>query len=134
VFRVTVATILNVTLALTSSGWDGAPLNRAFYPAAMLSVAAVLALLTLATRLDVVYPLVFCWAAVAIVRNDMASRDLQSVGLSLVGVVGSLVVVVLVRHLVQACRGGWRGLGLIYPQDPGRRSRRESLNAGLIKQ
>ena len=102
------ATILNFTLALTSSGWDGAPLNRAFYPTAMLSVAAVLALLTLATRFDVVYPSVFCWATVAIASDDMANR--AAVAFSLVGVVGSLVLIVLVRHLVQLCREGRQGI------------------------
>ena len=64
---VTVATIINITITLTRSGWDGEPLNHAFYPSAMLSVAAVLALLTLATRLDICYPAIFCWATVAIV-------------------------------------------------------------------
>ena len=49
------------------SGWDGAPLNRSFYPVAALSVAALLALLVLETRADVVYPAVYCWAVGAIV-------------------------------------------------------------------
>ena len=49
------------------SGWDGAPLDRSFYPVAALSVAALLALLVLETRADVVYPAVYCWAVGAIV-------------------------------------------------------------------
>ena len=58
------------------SGWDGAPLNRSFYPVAALSVAALLALLVLETRADVVYPAVYCWAVGAIVvrRKTAAAR------------------------------------------------------------
>ena len=58
---------MNISVALVRSGWDGAPLNRSFYPVAALSVAALLALLVLETRADVVYPAVYCWAVGAIV-------------------------------------------------------------------
>ena len=125
----TVATILNFTLALTSSGWDGAPLNRAFYPPAMLSVAAVLALLTLATRFDVCYPLVYCWAVIAIVAEHTAA--LEPVGVSLVGVVGSLTLIVLGRHVVYIYRAGRGWPPVLFP-DPARRAHRNSLNADLL--
>ena len=98
--RAQVATILNISVALVRSGWDGAPLNRSFYPVAALSVAALLsdarsllasglhssksfsnnrvdrALLVLETRADVVYPAVYCWAVGAIVvrRKTAAAR------------------------------------------------------------
>ena len=63
-------------MALVRSGWDGAPLNRSFYPVAALSVAALLALLVLETRADVVYPAVYCWAVGAIVvrRKTVAAQ------------------------------------------------------------
>lgn len=125
----TVATILNFALALSSSGWNGAPLNRAFYPSAVLSTAAVLALLTLATRFDVCYPSVYCWAVAAIVAADSTNRG--PVGFSLIGVVGSLTFIVLVRHVLIIVRAGWANLPPLAFPDPARR--RESLNANLIK-
>jgi len=128
--RVTVATILNISLALSSTGWDGAPLNRAFYPSAVLSTAAVLALLTLATRFDVCYPAVYCWAVVAIVADDTPNRG--PVGLSLVSVVGSLTFFVLVRHVVLLCKEGRANFPSLVVPDPARRARRESLNATLV--
>ena len=63
-----------------------------------------LALLTLATRFDVCYPLVYFWAVIAIVAEHTAA--LGPVGISLAGVVGSLTLIVLGRHVVHICRAG----------------------------
>ena len=50
---VTVASLVNVSIALTSSGWDGAPWTQTGWACVMLTTAAVLALLTIHTRKDV---------------------------------------------------------------------------------
>ena len=100
--------------------------TRAFYPSAVLSAAAILALLTLATRFDVTYPSVYCWAVVAIVAADIPNRG--PVGLSLVSVVGSLTFLVLLWHIFNLWRGGTANLPPLLIPDP-ERARRGSLNA-----
>ena len=70
---VTAASILNVSVALVSSGVN--PLETVVWTGEgwaclVLSVAAVLALTMLATRRDVCYPLVLVWALSAIVANN----------------------------------------------------------------
>ena len=76
-------------MALVRSGWDGAPLNRSFYPVAALSVAALLALLVLETRADVVYPAVYCWAVGAIVVRRKTVAACWVLLLELFGAVSS---------------------------------------------
>ena len=95
----------------------------------MLSTGAVLALLTLATRFDITYPSVYCWAVVAIVADDVPNRG--PVGFSLVSVVGTLTLFTLMWHILNLWRGGRINLPpLLFPEPE--RGRRASLNAALV--
>ena len=98
---VTVASIVNVSVALVTSGVN--PMETEFWTAEgwacfMLSAAAVLALTMLATRHDLGYPLVLVWALSAIVANnsnpdvEVRSEQVQAVGISLAGTVFTMTV------------------------------------------
>merc|ERR1711871_98754 len=59
---VTVACIVNATVALTTTGWDGAPFSDSAWSVIMQAVALVVNLAIVVTRRDFVYPSVLCWA------------------------------------------------------------------------
>jgi len=59
---VTVACIVNATVALTTTGWDGAPFSDSTWSVIMQAVALVVNLAIVVTRRDFVYPSVLCWA------------------------------------------------------------------------
>lgn len=63
---VTVATIVNVAVALTAYGWEGGPLAPATWSVVMTLVAFVLALVVAWPRRDWVFLAVVAWATTAI--------------------------------------------------------------------
>jgi MFS family permease len=63
---ISVATIVNVASALYASGWRGWGLSDVVWTAIMIGVAAVVAAIVILRRGDVVFPLVFVWAFMAI--------------------------------------------------------------------
>ena len=103
---VTVATILNTSVAMVASGITPETVgwSAVGWACVMLSTAAVLALYMLATRQDLSYPLVLIWALSAIVANrggesidPGADAQVQAVGASLIGVVSAMVAGVAVQ-------------------------------------
>ncbi len=62
----TVATIANVAVYLTSIGWLGNPLGPVNWTLVMISTAVLIALLVSWRLRDVVFPLVVAWASLAI--------------------------------------------------------------------
>lgn len=63
---VTVATIVNVSIVLQKNNWDGWGLSPTAWAVIMLCVGAVLAVWASWPYSNIVYPLVFVWAYVAI--------------------------------------------------------------------
>lgn len=63
---VSVATIANITQQLWYMGWNGEPLQAAFWAVIMLGVGVVLAALMAVSRHDVAFILVFVWAYIGI--------------------------------------------------------------------
>lgn len=63
---ISVATIVNVAIALYSIGWNGWGIRPEAWTAMMLIVGAAIAATITQQRTDVAYPLVFIWALVAI--------------------------------------------------------------------
>lgn len=59
---ISVATIVNATVALTAAGWDGGPISPEAWTAGLIGVGAGLGLAQGAGRGQVGYPLVLAWA------------------------------------------------------------------------
>lgn len=63
---ISVATIVNVAIALYSVNWNGWGISPQVWTAIMLVIGAAIAATIIGQRRDVAYPLVFVWAFVAI--------------------------------------------------------------------
>lgn len=73
---ISVATIVNVGVALEKNDWDGFGLSAPTWAVIMLLVGAVLAILVSFPYRDSIYPLVFVWAyvAIGIKQRDVAEN------------------------------------------------------------
>jgi hypothetical protein len=87
---VTVATILNVSVALVASEVASGGWTAEGWACVMLAAAAVFALLVLTTRRDLCYPLVLVWALSAIVSNS-ENGQVKAVATTTAGVLGAMV-------------------------------------------
>jgi benzodiazapine receptor len=76
---ISIATIANVSVALTAVDWDGWGIEPSTWAVAIIGVALVLTLAVLATRKDVVFGLVVVWALVGILSKQ---SDFQSIVLA----------------------------------------------------
>jgi hypothetical protein len=63
---ISVATIVNVAIALYNLGWNGWGISPVAWTIIMLLVAGAIAAIIIQTRTDTAYPLVFVWALIAI--------------------------------------------------------------------
>ncbi|MFB2978874.1 tryptophan-rich sensory protein [Microseira sp. BLCC-F43] len=68
---ISVATIVNVAIALYSVNWNGWGISPQVWTVIMLVIAAAIAAIIIGQRRDVAYPLVFVWAFVAIAIRQM---------------------------------------------------------------
>jgi translocator protein len=75
---ISVATIVNATVALVAAGWDGAGISAEMWTTALIAVGAGLGLAKGAGRGDPAYPLVLAWA--------FSGVALKNAGVPLVGV------------------------------------------------
>jgi len=76
---ISIATIANVSVALTAVGWDGWGITDATWAVVIIGVALVLTLAMLATRKDVAFSLVVVWALVGILSKQ---SDFQNIVLA----------------------------------------------------
>ncbi|MDO7906676.1 tryptophan-rich sensory protein [Paenibacillus sp. JX-17] len=67
---VSVATILNVSIALVKNNWNGFGISAETWAVVVLLIGAVLAVLVSFPYRDSVYPLVFVWAYIAIASKQ----------------------------------------------------------------
>jgi len=76
---ISIATIANVSVALTAVGWDGWGIPDATWAVVIIGVALVLTLAMLAARKDVAFSLVVVWALVGILSKQ---SDFQNIVLA----------------------------------------------------
>ena len=67
---ISIATIANVSVALTAAGWDRFGIEAATWAVIIIGVAVELSLIMLATRRDVAFNLVVVWALLGILANQ----------------------------------------------------------------
>ena len=82
----TVASISNLTTALSSAGWQGWPLSEPIWTAILLGVVAAVALAVNVLFLDPALPFVVSWAAAAIAVAHWQDSTLVAVVASLVAI------------------------------------------------
>ena len=73
---ISIATIANVSVALTAVGWDGWGIPDATWAVVIICVALVLTLAMLATRKDLAFSLVVVWALVGILSKQSDFQDI----------------------------------------------------------
>jgi hypothetical protein len=97
---ISIATIANVSVALTAAEWDGLGIADSTWAVAIIAVALVLTLAVLATRRDVAFSLVVVWALVGILSKQ---GDFQNIVLAaefgIAIILVAIVAVVVVSRL-----------------------------------
>ena len=73
---ISIATIANVSVALTAAGWDGFGIAAATWAVLIIVVAVVLGLAVLLLRKDVAFNLVVVWALFGILSKQSAYDDI----------------------------------------------------------
>jgi len=67
---ISIATIANVSVALTAVGWDGGGIEPVTWAVVIICVALLLSLAMLVTRKDIAYSFVVVWALVGILEKQ----------------------------------------------------------------
>jgi len=90
---ITVAPIANVVAALVSINWDGFGLGDVTWTIIIISVAIILTLLNIQTRVDIGYSLVIVWALGGIIVKQMAIQTIvMTAGLGIIVIVAFLAI------------------------------------------
>ena len=88
---ITVAPIANVVAALVSINWDGFGLGEVTWTVAMISIAVILTLLNIQTRVDIGYALVIVWALGGIIVKQIVIQSIvTTAGLGIIAIVAFL--------------------------------------------
>ena len=94
---ISIATIANISVALTAAGWDRVGIEAATWAVIIIGVAVVLSLVMLATRRDVAFNLVVVWALLGILVNQSWKDSVVLASeVAIVIVLVAIVVTVLV--------------------------------------
>jgi len=94
---ISIATIANVSVALTAVGWDGLGIPDATWAVVIIGVALVLTLAMLATRKDVAFSLVVVWALVGILSRQ---SDFQNIVLAAEVCIAIILLTIVAAVLV----------------------------------
>jgi hypothetical protein len=94
---ISIATIANVSVALTAVGWDGLGIPDATWAVVIIGVALVLTLAMLATRKDVAFSLVVVWALVGILSRQ---SDFQNIVLAAEVCIAIILLAIVAAVLV----------------------------------
>ncbi len=73
---ISIATIANVSVALTAVGWDGWGIEAATWSVAIICVALLLSIAMLATRKDIMFCFVVVWALTGIIVQQSAYESI----------------------------------------------------------
>jgi hypothetical protein len=97
---ITVASIANVSVALTFVGWDGGGIDPAIWAVLVIAVASLITLTAIATRKDVAYSLVIVWALFGIMSKQSSNQAMfWATGLSSIGILAALAVMTVVSRM-----------------------------------
>jgi tryptophan-rich sensory protein len=93
---ISVATIINVCVALYDAGWDGAPLSDQQWTAGLIGTAGALAAIMGLGRRDAGFPLVIAWALAGVATKQagdplLASSAWAAVATSVTAAAGALI-------------------------------------------
>lgn len=88
---ISIATIANVSVALTATGWDAWGIEPSAWAVVIICVALLLSLSVLVTRKDIAYSFVVVWALVGIMAKQSAYESI--VFASQIGIVLLLVAI-----------------------------------------
>lgn len=96
---ITLATVLNVSTDLKSSGWDGGAFGEVNWTIVMMVVAAVIAAFTAWKFRNAPYALVVVWAFVAIARKHLGVYPIISyVAIGVVVIFAALATTILINR------------------------------------
>jgi benzodiazapine receptor len=73
---ISIATIANVAVSLTSIGWDGWGIEASVWAVAIICVALILSLFMLATRKDIAFNFVVMWALLGILTKQSEHQSI----------------------------------------------------------
>ena len=73
---ISIATIANVSVALTAVGWDGWGIEASAWAVAIICVALLLSFAMLATRKDIMFCFVVVWALIGILEKQSANQTI----------------------------------------------------------
>ena len=97
---ITVATIANVSVALTAAGWDGGGLEQVTWAVLVILVALLITLTVIATRKDVAYSLVIVWALAGIMAKQAENQTVVlTTEVSIAIVLIAIIVVAVVSRM-----------------------------------
>jgi hypothetical protein len=99
---ISIATIANVSVALTVIGWDGWGIEPVTWAVVIIAVALLLSMVILATRRDIAYSLVVIWALAGIMAKQIEYQTIVlaaevSIAILLIAIVATVVVSKLKR-------------------------------------
>jgi len=97
---ITVATIANVSVALTFVGWDGGGIDLAIWAVLVIAVALLITLIAIVARKDVAYSLVIVWALGGIMAKQSSNQTIfWATGLSIVVLLIAVAVMTVPSRL-----------------------------------
>jgi len=97
---ITVASIANVSVALTFVGWDAGGIDPAIWAVLVIAVALLITLIAIATRKDVGYSLVIIWALGGIMVKQSSNQTVfWATGASIVVILIALVVMTVASRI-----------------------------------
>ncbi|MCW4000749.1 MAG: tryptophan-rich sensory protein [Candidatus Bathyarchaeota archaeon] len=97
---VTIATIANIAVTLTASGWDGLGLSMQTWAIVVLALALIIDLAVIVTRRDIAFSLVFIWALAGIAVNQTSYPNVAlTAEIAIVVIAVALALAVAVTRL-----------------------------------
>ncbi|UCC58414.1 MAG: tryptophan-rich sensory protein [Candidatus Bathyarchaeum sp.] len=98
---ISIATIANVSVALTVIGWDGWGIEPVTWAVAIIAIALLLSMVILATRKDIAYSLVVIWALAGIMAKQI---DYQNIVLATEVSIAILLIAIAATAVVSKLR------------------------------
>lgn len=96
---ISIATIANVSVALTALGWDGLGIEASTWAVIIICVAMLLSLAMLVTRKDIAFTLVVVWALLGIL-----TKQSEQEGIVLASEIGIVLLLVAIGITVAASK------------------------------
>jgi len=97
---ITVASIANVSVALTFTGWDAGGIDPTMWAALVIAVALLITLITIGTRKDAAYSLVIVWALFGIMTKQSSNQTVfWATGVSIVVILIALAVMTVASRM-----------------------------------